>query len=148
HNQRGDGLDPEIQLLLALEYGLHPTWREPTVEEARAALVSNARIVEGPRRELARVEDLAGGPVPLRLYVPPGAERAPVLVYAHGGGWAAGDLRSHDRTCRRLAADGGQIVVAVAYGRAPEHPYPAGLRDLVAAFRWVRGHADSFGGNP
>jgi acetyl esterase len=86
--------------------------------------------------------------VRVRVYRPSAEGPLPVLVYAHGGGWCAGDLDTHDTICRRLATDGGQIVVAVDYRRAPEHRYPAGHEDLLSAWRWVEQHAVELGGEP
>ena len=58
---------------------------------------------QGP--DLARVADLAipAVGVPMRLYRPT-SDPTPVAVYLHGGGWVIGDLATHDRACRRLAA--------------------------------------------
>jgi acetyl esterase len=60
-----------------------------------------------------------------------------VITYMHGGGWVLGDVDSHDWACRTLAASLGAVVVSVDYRRAPEFPYPAALRDAVAAARWT-----------
>jgi acetyl esterase len=69
----------------------------------------------------------------------PVAEPRPLLVFLHGGMWVLGDLDSHDRLCRRIAQGAGVEVVAVAYRRAPEHPWPAAVDDAVAAIRWAAG---------
>jgi acetyl esterase len=67
----------------------------------------------------------------------PAAERRPLLVYLHGGLWVLGDLETHDRLCRRIAAEAGVEVLAVDYRKAPEHPWPAAVDDAVAAARWA-----------
>jgi acetyl esterase len=69
----------------------------------------------------------------------------PAVVYYHGGGWVAGDLRSHDACCRLLAAVSGCVVVSVDYRLAPEHPYPAAVEDATAAYAWVHRHAEELG---
>jgi acetyl esterase len=72
----------------------------------------------------------AAGPIGARLYVPAGAPAVtPGLVYFHGGGFAIGDLETHDGHCRRLASYAGIRVLAVDYRLAPEHPFPAAYED-------------------
>jgi acetyl esterase len=89
----------------------------------------------GPSLYEVREPTITGG-LPLRLYLPAPEHRATV-VFLHGGFWVIGDLESHDRSCRRLAAATGAAVVAVDYRRAPEHPRPAAVDDAVAAARWA-----------
>jgi acetyl esterase len=65
----------------------------------------------------------------------PVAEPRPLLVFLHGGYWVLGDLDTHDRLCRLLAAGAGVEVLAVDYRLAPEHRWPAAVDDAVAAVR-------------
>ncbi len=74
-----------------------------------------------------------------------GRELLPAIVYLHGGGWVAGDLDSHDATCRMLAAVSRCLVAAVDYRLAPEHPFPAAIEDALAAYAWVQHHTDELG---
>ncbi len=91
--------------------------------------------------------DPADGVPSLRVYRPEMTSRA-VVVYLHGGGWTIGDLDSHDRACRRLAARTRRTVVAVGYRLAPEHPAPAAIDDTVAALDWVASGPAALGGRP
>jgi acetyl esterase len=83
---------------------------------------------------LDRVHELEFGGRPARLYRP-SPEGLPLIVYVHGGGWTIGSLDTHDRLCRLLAAGTGAAVVALDYRLAPEHPWPAGVDDVVSALR-------------
>jgi acetyl esterase len=74
--------------------------------------------------------------LPLRLYEPAGVGEK-VVVYLHGGMWMLGDLETHDRTCRLLAAATNAQVIAVDFRRAPEHKWPAAVEDVVAAVAWT-----------
>jgi acetyl esterase len=104
---------------------------------SRAFVAARAAAQAAAAEPVARVEELATGVgVALRLYVPAGEVRG-CLVYAHGGGWVLGDLTTADPQCRVLANAAGVAVASVAYRLAPEHPYPAGLRDLYAAAAWL-----------
>ena len=72
----------------------------------------------------------------------------PVVVFYHGGGWALGDLDTHDHVARAHAIGAEAIVVSVDYRLAPEHPFPAGVEDAWAALQWVGEHAAELGGDP
>jgi acetyl esterase len=101
---------------------------------------SRERMLARPRGpELHRVRDIAAGEaigVAMRLYRP-AAEARPLVVHLHGGGWVMGDLDTHDRTCRRLAARADVAVLAVDVRRAPEHSWPAAVDDAVNAIRFA-----------
>ncbi|HEY3951027.1 alpha/beta hydrolase [Phenylobacterium sp.] len=89
------------------------------------------------------------GAIPARLYTPAGAATpSALLIYFHGGGFVIGDLESHDGHCRRLAAGAGCRVLAVDYRLAPEHPFPAGHDDALAATTWAFDHAGELGVDP
>ena len=67
------------------------------------------------------------------LFTPRGQiEPLPVLLFAHGGGWIAGDIDTYSRVCRTMAEETGHMVLSVDYRLAPEHPFPAGFDDLYA----------------
>jgi acetyl esterase len=55
------------------------------------------------------------------------------------------DLNTHDGACRRLALAGDFMVASVDYRLAPEHKFPAGLEDCVAAVRWIAAHGAGWG---
>jgi acetyl esterase/lipase len=114
------------------------------------------RLRDLPRRPLhpdLRVEDhhIQGpaGTIPVRVYWPDD-ERShrgahPVTMFFHGGGFAVGDLDTHDAIAREHAVGGRTVVVSVDYRLAPEHPYPAAVEDAWAATRWVAENAGEFG---
>lgn len=107
-----------------------------------------AGLATGP----VSIRDLAmpgpGGTLALRLYAPEGETPGPGLVFLHGGGLVTGDLDTHDAMCRTLCDAGRMRVVSVAYRLAPEHPFPAGLDDALAAASWAEEHAGELGIDP
>ena len=105
---------------------------------------ANGYLARVPKPEIHTVENLEiAGPgdlLPLRLYRSTSDADTAIMVFLHGGAFVFGSLDTHDALCRRLALGSGLTVVAVDYRLAPEHPYPAGLDDALAAVRWVRSH--------
>jgi acetyl esterase/lipase len=88
--------------------------------------------------------------IPVRIYWPPVTADGglPVVVFYHGGGFALGDLDTHDAVARAHAVGAEAIVVSVDYRLAPEHAYPAGVEDCWAALQWVGDHVAELGGDP
>lgn len=57
-----------------------------------------------------------------------------VIFYVHGGAFVAGSVSSHLPLTAALARHAEARVFAVDYPLAPEHPFPAALRDCELAF--------------
>jgi acetyl esterase len=111
------------------------------------ALESRSSIPGLPNRVEARDVAISGA-LSGRLYKPArSAEKLPVLVYLHGGGWVAGSVETHDPFCRLLSEAAGVIIVSVEYRRAPEHPHPAALEDALDAVHWAADNAARWGGD-
>ena len=116
-----------------------------SVAENRAGLLAQVPLFGArPHLHLVRDESLQVGDrrVPVRIYRPRTGE-LPVIVYAHGGGWALGDLDTHDTLCANLAAGAEAVVIAVDHRRPPEHPFPAALDDVLAVVQAVPDLASS-----
>ncbi|WP_189252419.1 alpha/beta hydrolase [Lentzea flava] len=149
----GAQLSPTAQLLIALERAVPraaPNVVPDLVAVRRDFDIASSVLLAGVGRDV-QVRDTvvngAHGPIPARVYSPPGASGPlPLLVFFHGGGFVLGSLTSHDGICRFLSEHGGVRVVAVEYALAPEHPYPAGVEDTYAAFRHIASNAEHFGG--
>lgn len=136
-------IDPQIQVLLAAGSGV-PDTHTMTVADARARY--EARIAAfAPPAAVGDVREThiagPGGPLRLRLYTPPGEGPFPLVVFYHGSGFVLCSLDTHDGICRNLCAGAACVVVSVDYRLAPEHKFPAGLDDCLAATRWAARHA-------
>jgi acetyl esterase/lipase len=68
---------------------------------------------------------------------PPNADDSRVLLFLHGGGFVIGSHRTHRGLAGDLARAIGARALSVDYRLAPEHPFPAGLDDCLAAYRWL-----------
>jgi len=61
-----------------------------------------------------------------------------VLLFLHGGGYELGSVRSDGELAARLGRASGMRVLFPEYRLAPEHPFPAAVDDVLAAWRWLR----------
>jgi len=68
------------------------------------------------------------------------------LVYFHGGGFMIGDIDSHQAHAIRFANTAKVVVVNVDYRLAPEHPFPQGVNDAIAATLWADKNRARLGG--
>lgn len=83
-----------------------------------------------------------------RVHKPVAAERLPVLVYFHGGGWVWSSIDTHDRLTREYAAGAGCAVVSVDYALSPEAVFPQALEECAAVVRWIGAHGAEWGLDP
>ncbi len=103
----------------------------------------------GPIRDgvATRVDDANG----VRVIVHERADRrrpSGALVWFHGGGLIMGAAEGANDLCSHVAVDLGVAVISVDYRLAPEHPFPAGLDDCIAALTWVHERAEQLGIDP
>ena len=69
-------------------------------------------------------------------------EKRNVVFFIHGGGFAAGNVRSKGNQCRYLAEQSGAVVVSPEYRLAPETPYPGAEIDIAGTIKWVEDNAE------
>lgn len=129
-----------------------PAIHEMDVPTARQALATLVEMLGGEKPPIHKCEDrMIPGPdgdIRVRVYWPRETDdKLPLLVQFHGGGWVIGDIESYDGMNRYFANEADCIVVAVDYRLAPEHKFPAGHDDCIAATAWVHANADEFGGD-
>jgi acetyl esterase/lipase len=114
-----------------------------TLEEQRDAFEAGASADGGEAREV--------GGVPCE-WVRSRATPTCKIVAVRGGGYCLGSLGSNRRFAGLLAQACDANVLNVGYRNAPEHPFPAALHDVLAAYRGLLAggadHADvAFVGN-
>jgi acetyl esterase len=101
---------------------------------------------------LQRERDLAlpgpHGQVPCRLYLPDGVEGAPLLIYAHGGGFMQGGIPSWDHFLRDLVRQSGVAALSVDYQLSPEAKFPVAFDEMVAMTRLAAREGAGFGIDP
>lgn len=140
---------PELQAFIA-ETEDRPSFHEMGVEAART-VADEVFAVETPRpvgEVIDRTIDGPGGDLSLRIYLPEADGPHPVTTFFHGGGFVAGSLDSVDQLSRALADEAETAVVSVDYRLAPDHPFPAAVKDAFAATAWVADNAGAFDSDP
>jgi epsilon-lactone hydrolase len=110
--------------------------QRPLLEQMLTAhpLPADVRVTPG---------DLGG--VPVTFIDIAGAEPRGTIFHIHGGGFALGSAAGSAGLASSLARKAGMRAVSVGYRLAPEHPYPAALRDVTAAYRALAGQAGAAG---
>lgn len=146
-------VDPFVQQMLPV-----PPMPDPLEDwdayraEGRAQLAALVGAVMQPAPDgvqTSRVDlPVEGGSIVLSVHRPVDQTGPlPGHLYLHGGGWVAGDGDSpaQDIICGERAVGAQCIVVAADYRKAPEHAFPTGLDDCLAALTWMVDHADDLG---
>jgi monoterpene epsilon-lactone hydrolase len=109
----------------------------PSLDEQRAAFAPADRLYPIPDDVL--VTDVFARRVPAHWLDAPATYTGRVLLFLHGGGYELGSLRSHGELAARLGRAAGMRVLFLEYRLAPEHPFPAAIDDVLAAWHWLRG---------
>jgi len=132
-------------------------------EEERSQELKAALLFMGKPEKMARIENKRIRQVvqdrtlevPIRVYFPEkegtttrSSAKRPIILFIHGGGFIAGELRTVEECCCLIAKTADSIVVSVDYRLAPEHKFPQGLDDCYGAAIWVLGNAEALGGDP
>lgn len=68
-------------------------------------------------------------------------DNVPVLIYFHGGGFTAGDMKLYANQMKLIAELSHALVVFPEYRLAPECPFPGAIEDGIGGIAWVVEHA-------
>jgi acetyl esterase/lipase len=148
-------IDPELiaagQLLQSRGL-VAPDRTQAALSEVRAATDRIGAFLGEGSIPLQRERDLTlpgpHGQVPCRLYLPDEAERPPLLVFAHGGGFVQGSIPSWDAMLRELVRQSGVAALSVDYRLSPEHRFPVAFDEMVAVIRLAANEGAGLGIDP
>ena len=131
-------LDPQVAAALEFQRIAHlPGLETMEPDAARRFAAEGLSPLDVDPAPMASVIDATvpgpAGPIPARIFVPPGASRD-WIVYFHGGGGVFGSVAASEPMTRYMAARTHATVASVEYRLAPEHKHPAGIDDAVAAW--------------
>jgi acetyl esterase/lipase len=89
-------------------------------------------------REVGPGAGLAAPPAPSEWFAPRGKQPRGFVFYVHGGSFVAERSPRITQLVARFAATAEARVFAPSYRLAPEHPCPAAVEDIVAAWAWFQ----------
>lgn len=109
-----------------------------TIAAMRAGMAAMVGYFEGLEfpPDVKQEPVLAAG-VPGFWFTPASPRPRSAILYLHGGGYVMGSVATHRSLIGRLARACGVRCLALDYRLAPEHPFPAGIEDACAAYRWL-----------
>jgi epsilon-lactone hydrolase len=113
-------------------------WSMPQVRERLARIEP---FVPG-RRNYTQMTPVDAGGVPGMLAAVAQSRAERCVLYFHGGGYCIGTAALYRDFLWRIAAAARAQVLYFDYRLAPEHPFPAGLDDAVAVYRWLLARFD------
>lgn len=72
------------------------------------------------------------------------AQKRPIMVYVHGGGWRKGDKARVGEKVDFFCGNG-WLFVSINYRLLPEGQHPANVQDVARALAWVHENAGTYG---
>ncbi|MEO0606639.1 MAG: alpha/beta hydrolase [Pseudomonadota bacterium] len=146
----GRTLDPNFQFI-AHGAAKQPPMSSLEPEVAQAAAIEGLAMFAAAPEPGVSFEDLTIpgqglNDIPVRLYRPLDQDPdAPMMAYWHMGGGVILDIESCHAFCSMLAKMAKCPVISVDYRLAPQHKFPAGLEDCLAAYEWTLKNAAEYG---
>jgi acetyl esterase/lipase len=112
------------------------------IARVRAVFATRLPVPRGVRFTAGQLGGVAGEWVEAADPIAAGAARRLTVLYLHGGGFIGCSARTHRPLTASIALQGARLFVP-DYRLAPEHPFPAALDDVCAAWRALRRAADA-----
>src|SRR4030095_10355295 len=111
----------------------------PASDAEQMVTTLNVRYAETPGVE--------AGAQSLDIYAPKAAQKLPVIVYIHGGGWGKGDKREVGAK-PQFFTSAAWLLVSINYRLLPAGKHPANVEDVAKALAWVHSNIARHGGDP
>ena len=106
-----------------------------SLEQERRDWEAAARLTVLPKG--ARFQGVDAGGVRAEWMEMPPTNRDRVFFLLHGGGYTSGSPRTHRKLAANLSRAAFARVLTPDYRLAPEHPFPAGVKDALKAYGWL-----------
>ncbi|KAF1988643.1 alpha/beta-hydrolase [Aulographum hederae CBS 113979] len=155
--ERLNEIDPPFAKAIKESPAMVTTGDFPFMRSMRAAhlaKVYHLLPISGPIPEVnesyRQIPVRDGTTIRIKIYTPanPKADKHPLIVQYHEGGFCMGGLEDEDLNCRMFCRDLDAICVNVEYRLAPEHTFPIPIDDSWDALQWIGSHASELGADP
>lgn len=120
-----------------LRYGFRPFMGPPFAATTQRRF-TNLLSLLSPGVSAQSQRQITANGVVTQLITPDKISSAGIILYLHGGAFCLGSAKTHHEITSRLAVESGMQVWVPEYRLAPEHPYPAGLNDVLACYAALR----------
>jgi acetyl esterase/lipase len=126
----------DAPVVAAMRQATAPHKGEPMGSEARPMF--DAMMAAAPAAEGVRFEPGDVGGLPGWWCRPANADPGRRLLYMHGGGYVLGSAVAFRNLASQIAARARADAFLPEYRLAPEHPFPAAIEDVLAAYLGLR----------
>jgi len=114
-----------------------------------SARIFNGKKIKGLQNEERYIPSKNNGPgIRIRIFKPLNVEgKLPLLQYIHGGGYILGspEMTPNLDIIKQFIEKRPCIVIAPAYRKALEDPYPAAFNDCYDTLLWAKENAEELG---
>lgn len=120
------------------------------VEHHRRALrmeaIGSTNVMASMAKIQRRVVMVDSTAIPIQLYTPRGDGPFPTVLLLPSIDFVAGDMVTHDRIARSIAAETPALVVLPEPGTLPESNWPTALHQLETVLDWIPDHVERWNG--
>ena len=106
-----------------------------SIEQERREWEAASRLIVLPKGARFQPVDAAG--IKAEWMEMPPIARERVFLLLHGGGYTSGSPRTHRKLAASLSRATYARVLTPEYRLAPEHPFPAGVKDAIKIYGWL-----------
>lgn len=110
---------------------------EEQIAQGIAAGIFKPADFTGISKQEIKIPTRDGASIRALHYRPENAEKGPLFVYFHGGGWVFGRPEAWEPGFEMVTKELNFVVVSVDYRMAPEHVFPTAANDAYDSLKWV-----------
>jgi len=128
----------ELDAVIDNIQSMQSSWNENTTIETIRVDLENL-YSRYPLGEESIIERVNSGGVPADFVSLPNVAQDRVVLYFHGGGFAAGSAKSHRHLAEWISSAANARVLVIDYRLVPEYRFPAQLEDAKKSYQWLLG---------